>query len=447
MSKRILLLSAACSCAALIANVASANDDHAAVCQKHAQSVLSALDTGEFEQARSDFDQRMLDSLRAEQLKSIWESLPQQVGARISVADARVSMSEHGVTVALPLQYDKAWLDLQINCDDKGKVGGLWVRPGKAPASEAATDKLSANWVERDLLVASPHIKLPATLTLPRSGKPMAGVVLVHGSGAHDRDESIGPNKPFRDLAHGLAERNIAVLRYDKRSMVDPASFSGKAFTVREEVVDDAAAALKLLAQQSELSERPVFVAGHSLGALLAPRIAATQAVAGMILLAAPARSLTDIIPQQMDYIAHLDGKVSAEEQKAQTQMLTLVQAINALTVADQNDLTPLLGAPAAYWLDLRQYQPIDLAVASKIPTLLLQGESDYQVTMQDDYHRWTDGMKGIANFTSQSFPGLNHLFMTAGQPSGPTDYDHAGHVDPAVIAAIADWIKQQSLQ
>jgi alpha-beta hydrolase superfamily lysophospholipase len=267
----------------------------------------------------------------------------------------------------------------------------------------------------------------------------------VHGSGSHDRDETIGPNKPFRDLAHGLAERQIAVLRYDKRSQVDPGSFAGKPFTAQEEVVDDAVAALALLASQPELADRPVFVLGHSLGAMLAPRIAAAQPVAGMILLAAPARSLTQMIHQQMNYIAQLDGTVSAEEKAGMAQMQTTLDQIDALTIQDGNKPALLMGAPAAYWLDLRAYQAISAAKDLKLPILLLQGESDYQVTMNDDYLRWENAFKGNPLFRSQSFPGLSHLFMPAGQSPGPADYAQANHVDAAVIKAMAGWLQQHA--
>lgn len=445
MSTRSTLLSAVCGCALIIPSVYATSQTPAATCEDHARSVLAALDAGKYELARADFDQRMLDGLPAAQLQMIWESLPKQVGPRVSVGEARAEETAQGAAATLPLEHAKSWLDLQLNCDNEGKASGLWIRPGKAPAKPAASAERSELWQERELMVESGGFSLPATLTLPRFGKPAAGVVLVHGSGSHDRDETIGPNKPFRDLAHGLAARNIAVLRYDKRSLVDPGSFVGKVFTVKEEVVDDAAAALALLAGQPELARRPIFIAGHSLGAMLAPRIAALQPVSGMILLAAPARSLTEIIPQQVDYLANLDGMVSPEEQAGKEQMQALLAKIETLTPADKDDLSLLLGAPAAYWLDLRKYQAIDQALSLKLPTLLLQGESDYQVTLQDDFKPWAARTKDAENFSSRRFPGLSHLFMAAGDPAGPADYEQSGHVDAAVIDTMATWISQQA--
>jgi uncharacterized protein len=443
MNTSFALTGAACGCALLLTSLAvRAADD---VCPERAQAVLTALDAGEFEQARADFNPKMRDALSAEKLGEIWTTLPKQVGERLGVGSAKVSTGEQGTTVILPLQHAKAWLDLSVSCNPEGQLSGLWIRPGAAPAAEPEAAAQSDRWQERAIDVAADSVKLPALLTLPQERAPIAGVVLVHGSGSHDRDETIGPNKPFRDLAHGLAERQIAVLRYDKRSQVDPGSFAGRPFTVHEEVIDDAAAALRLLAQQPELAGRPVFVAGHSLGAMLAPRIAAAQPVAGMILLAAPARSLSEMIPQQMRYIAKLDGKIDPEEQRALEEMQQLLDQIAALDTGDKDRSDLILGAPPAYWLDLREHDPITDARTLKLPILLLQGESDYQVTLADDYQPWIKAFDGVDSFSAQRFPGLGHLFMPAGDPSGPADYQKSGHVDGAVIETLAAWVVQQS--
>ncbi|HWS27896.1 MAG TPA: alpha/beta fold hydrolase [Xanthomonadales bacterium] len=429
----------------LVANAAGAATEPATdPCMARTETILKALDAGEFEQARVDFDATMQANLSAEQLGAVWASLPQQVGARLAVAEGRTQAANGAIVAIIPLQHAKAWLELQVSCNAAGKVSGLYVRPAAAPTAKAPTVEESALWSERELAVESAGLSLPGTLTLPK-GEVRAGAVLVHGSGAHDRDEAIGPNRVFRDLAHGLAERGIAVLRYEKRSHAHPESFAGKAFTVKEEVTDDALAAVKLLGLQAELKDRPLYVIGHSLGALLAPRIASGQPeIAGVVMLAAPARTLTEMIPKQTHYIANLDGEVSTEERAGLKQIQKLVDEIEALTPADADETALLLGAPAAYWLDLKGYRPFLQARALGKPILLLQGERDYQVTMAADFLPWHQRMHEIEGFSDRSFAGLNHLFMPAGDPPGPTDYEKPGHVDAKVIAAIGDWIVAQ---
>lgn len=433
------LIGVALCCAVLPALAAS--DTGASTCLKRAESVLAALDAGDFDKARVDFDERMQSGLGADKLRQVWASLPQQVGERLTVAPGRSQPAADGELAIIPLQHAKAWLDLQISCAADGRVSGLFVRPGTAPtAGPAATPETSALWEERELPVVSAELSLPGTLTLPK-GDIVAGAVLVHGSGAHDRDETIGPNKVFRDLAHGLAERGIAVLRYEKRSHAHPASFANRAFTVDDEVVDDAVAALQLLGRQAELKDAPIYVIGHSLGAMLAPRIASRTELAGLIMMAAPARALTDIIPQQMNYLAQLDGSVSDDERKAMSEAEASIARILAFTPADLADTAQVLGAPPAYWLDLRGYHPLVQAQGLKIPILLLQGDHDYQVTMAEDYLAWHHRLKERETFTPRSFSGLNHLFMPAGNPPSPADYEKPGHVSGEVIDAIAEWI------
>lgn len=439
MTKQLWILGAALCCGWVPALAGAA--DEASTCMQRTESILAALDEGDYAKSRVDFDERMSAALSAEQLRGVWESLPAQVGKRLATGDGRSKPTGDGAVATIPLQYEKAWLELEVSCDAAGSVRGLFVKPGAAPV--AVGPAASEQWNERELAVENAGLSLPGSLTLPTAA-PIAGVVLVHGSGPNDRDETIGPNKVFRDFAHGLAERNIAVLRYDKRSRAHPQSFAGKPFTVDEEVVDDAVAALKLLGAQPELAGKPIFVVGHSLGALLAPRIAARSEVAGVVMLAAPARPLTEMMPFQMSYIFNLDGAISDEERAKIDEVKAQAARINALTDADRDDLTPLLGAPASYWLDLADYDAFAQARNLGKPILMLQGAGDYQVTMKDDFAPWQKQMESVDGFATRSFQGLSHLFMPAGDPPGPNDYQTAGHVDATVIDALAEWIKSQ---
>ncbi len=143
-------------------------------------------------------------------------------------------------------------------------------------------------------------------------------MVLVQGSGPQDADETIGPNKPFADLAYGLASQNIAVLRYVKRTKQYGAdSKSDKPFTVKDEVTDDVIAAVALLAKMPEVNKKQIYVLGHSLGGMLAPRIAAEDPqVAGIIILAGTARPLENVVVDQVKYIASLTPEQTPENQK-----------------------------------------------------------------------------------------------------------------------------------
>ena len=292
--------------------------------------------------------------------------------------------------------------------------------------------------------IGSDPWKLPGSLTVPSGEGPFPAVVLVHGSGPNDRDETLGPNKPFRDLAWGLSSKGIVVIRYEKRTKQYAAEMAklANSITVKEEVLDDAAAAVAFLRARPEVDPERVFVLGHSLGALVAPRLARDEpGIAGLILLAAPTRPLEDVILAQVQYLAHLDGSVSAEEQAQIDSLKQQVARVKDPGLSDEVAATQLpLGIAAPYWLDLRDYHPEKVAASLTMPLLALQGARDYQVTTED-FEVWKAALEGRDKARLVLYPDLNHLFMTGQGMSTPTEYDQPGHVAAQVITDIGSWI------
>jgi dienelactone hydrolase len=302
-----------------------------------------------------------------------------------------------------------------------------------------------ASFHEQQVTVgASTEWELPATLTLPTGKGPFPAVVLVHGSGPGDRDETQGPNKPFQDLAWGLASQGIAVLRYDKRTRV----YSGKLsalpnVTVKEETIDDALAAVALLRQTPEIEPKRIFVLGHSLGGALVPRIglAAQDSVAGFVIFAGATRPLEDEWVRQYEYIYGLDGQITPKEQAEIDDYKRQAARIKQLKPADANSKELLLYAPPSYWLDLRGYFPPRIALKLKQPLLVLQGERDYNVTM-DAFHDWQRTLERRAHVTLKSYPKLDHLFLEGTGPASDADYVRSRNIPRYIIDDIAAWIK-----
>lgn len=396
------------------------------------------------------FDDQMKAALPESKLKEVWTTLPQQVGTFQSRSDAKLGdRKDPYQRVIILLQFEKMALNLLVVVDvTTGKISGLFFQPGQeaqAPLYKAPSYVDTAKFEESEVTFGAEPWMLPGTLTLPKGPGPFPAIVLVHGSGPNDRDETIGPNKPFKDIAQGLASQGIAVLRYDKRTKVYPQEVMQiQGFSVKDEAIVDAIAAVEFLRRQSQINPQKLFVLGHSLGGYLAPRIAqAGSEIAGMIILVGAARPLEDLMLEQTRYILESDGSLSAEDQLQISQLQQQVDAVKALMEQSSSGETHL-SAPASYWIDLQDYRPADLARSLTVPLLIGQGERDYQVTQQD-FQNWQDALAGQAHVTLKSYPDLNHLFISGDGKSTPTEYQTPGNVAPALIQDLANWIQQHS--
>jgi uncharacterized protein len=411
-----------------------------------AKQFTDLLASQDFARARQNFDATMANALSEEKLRELWRALDAQAGAYRKQLATRSQRQGSYDVVLVTCEFARLSLDARVVFDAQKRIAGLFFVPPEQAREYAAADYVSKeSFLEKEVTVGSGEWALPATLSLPKGEGRFAAVVLVHGSGPHDRDETILGNKPFRDLAWGLASRGIAVLRYEKRSKQHSARMMTLAerLTVKEEVIDDALAAVALLKQQEKINPKKLFVIGHSLGGYLLPRIGRGDGgIAGLISLAGTTRPLEDVIVEQYNYIFSLDGKLSEAEQKELEKTRAQVARIKSPELKAGDQGLPL-GVPASYWLDLRGYNPPQLARSLKQPMLILQGEKDYQVTMED-FANWKAALAKRRNVEFKSYAKLYHLFIETEERAAPANYEKAGHVAAYVIEDIAGWVKRQ---
>ncbi len=421
-------------------------DERSAAREAAAKAFIEAMQKGEFEKATKDFDATMKKVSGADKLEEFWKEFTGQVGALKKTGTFRTGKKGKYDLVFIPCEFEKHKFDLRLAFDPDGKITGFGLElPHGNHAFKPPPYARPESFSEREVTVGEGEWKLPGTLTLPKGEGPFPAAVLVHGSGPQDRDETIGPNKTFRDLAWGLASRGIAVLRYEKRTRAHAEQLSKMVdkITIKEEVVDDAVAAVTLLRKTEKIDPRKIFVIGHSLGALMAPRIAELEpALAGIVMMAGNQRALEDVLLEQVTYIFSLEKELTAGQKKTLEDLKKQIARVRDPKLAPDTPRKELpLRQPAAYWIALKAYDQSATAKRLKQPILVLQGERDYQVTMED-FAGWKKVLADKKNARLKSYPNLNHLFATGKGKATPKDYEKAGHVDVEVIDDIAAWIK-----
>lgn len=405
--------------------------------ERRAVRLVDAVTGGRYADARADFNMLMSVSLSAGRLEEVWQGILQQTGAFTNRLSTNATREAGYEVVWLGMGFERGALRAKVVFDSGDQVTGLFFLPWQG-AAQPAKYVDESGFTETAIRFGAEGWKLDGTLTSPNGVTNAPVIVLVHGSGPHDRDETIGPNKPFRDLAWGLAGQGIAVFRYDKRTHAHQAKMAQlRTLTVEEETVADAVMAVAAVAGRAGIDRSSVYVLGHSLGGHLIPRIAArADPLAGVIIMAGNVRSLPELMVEQADYLTANGG----DGQKLKGLKLA-AERVQALTPQDSRSREVVMGAPMSYWYDLRDYDPVETLQGFPGRILLLQGARDYQVTMKD-LELWKRGLAESTNVTTHIFPALNHLMMPGKGRSTPFEYQQPGHVGDRVIETVAAWIK-----
>lgn len=304
---------------------------------------------------------------------------------------------------------------------------------------------------ERVVVGGGSKYQLEGILTLPDGANalhPVPAVVLVHGSGPSNMDEHIGNNAPFRDLANGLSRRGIAVLRYDKRTFVYGKQMKDDTgLSVREETIEDAILAAKLLRQDTRIRSDGIVIGGHSLGGMLAPRIDSEGGdFCGIIIMAGSPRKLEEIImDQNAKAVKSLNRLLRAIAKKQMAKLSATFENTYRLT-DEEAKRTKALGRNATlyYFKEMGEHPSLDYLTALHKPVLILQGDKDFQVSIDEDFEGYRTALGHMQNVAFKRYANLNHLFMQSIYGDilkARKEYKVPQHVAEEVIADIADWI------
>jgi len=303
---------------------------------------------------------------------------------------------------------------------------------------------------ESIVIGANTRYPLKGLLTLPGNAvRPVQAVVFVHGSGSSNMDEKVGKLTPFRDLAEGLARHGIASVRYDKRSFSHGLKMlrdkSGP-ITVKEEVIEDALLATELLRKDSRIDPENIFIIGHSMGGMLAPRIDAEGgAYRGLILMAGTPRRLEEIlIEQNEDMLADLRGLARKLVKKQVQKLRDMFSGLYDLSDDEAKKRKCGGGTTLYYFKEMGEHPVSDYLAPLQKPMLIMQGEKDFQAKADRDLAAYQELLRGKEQVTFKLYKDLSHAFVPSVYGSiarAKQEYSIEQHIGEDVIADIADWI------
>ena len=308
---------------------------------------------------------------------------------------------------------------------------------------------------ERIVIGENTNYPLNGLLTLPdNAAAPVPAVVFVHGSGASNMDEKVGKLTPFKDLAQGLARHGIASVRYDKRSFAHGFKMlrdKSLEVTVKTETIDDAILATELLKKDPRINSEKIFIIGHSMGGMLAPRIDAEGGnYAGLIIMAGSPRKLEEIILDQNEAaLRSTKGFVNWIVKKQVAKFAAIFDGMYELSDEEAKKKKMGGGTTLYYFKEMGEHPTSGYLLATVKPILIMQGEKDFQATAEKDFAAYKQLLDRKENVTFRLYENLNHAFVPSVYGDimkAKQEYNVEQHISEEVIADIANWINGRTV-
>lgn len=405
-----------------------------------ADQFIEAIISGEYTQAESYYSPELTEALQKGKLEIVWKGIIRNTGEFEVVVQTNREEREDFYSVVATLKFVNIYMDMVMAVDKDEKISGLFFRPSDYTGDLEQVPPYidESKFIEEEVEFDCQGYKISGSLIVPKNQRSFPIVIMATGSGPNNRDEKIGANKPFKNIAQGLGSLGVATLRYDKRTLTHKGLLNDLPnFDIDNEYTEEISSAVEFISNKYQ--GRNLYFLGHSMGAFMAPRIIKeVSEFNGAVMLAANARPLEDLVLEQTEYIMTETGDVNQYNLAIITKSIAEVKKIKKMSSKVEEPL--LLDLSKAYWLSLNKYQLIKDAKDIKVPMLVLQGERDYQVTMED-FNIWKENFEKSKNWNFNSYPDLNHLFMTGEGKSMPKEYMNPGFVAENVVSDIARFI------
>ena len=415
-----------------------------------ANEFIKLASENKWEDAYKYFNEK-LQTISKEYISATWNSFAANYGQTKSIELKDVKKNIVHTRVTFSVTGEVSPYELYFNFDKNGKIDDFSVGYPTYPYSTPSYDH-PENYTEKEVVVGSEEFPLPGVLTLPKGEGPFPVVVLVQGSGPHDMDSTYLGNKPFRDIAVGLANEGIAVLRYEKRTKVYPfKTGTNPKFTIQDETVLDANYAVETLKDIPEVDAKNIYVLGHSQGGFALPLILENDKngdIKGGIVVAGPAGKFQDLLVWQLEQ--SLEKAKDANAPKEQIEALeanvafwkTQVGLINDPQYTLENPPTDFQLGPTDWWYNLRDIEAPEVSKKQNVPLFVVQGGKDFQVPASH-LELWKEALKERDNVSYKFYPNMHHFLAENPNATGTTaDYLAPANTSEQLISDIGQWVK-----
>jgi pimeloyl-ACP methyl ester carboxylesterase len=305
---------------------------------------------------------------------------------------------------------------------------------------------------------AAPGVTLAGTLTVPSGKGPFPAVLLITGSGAQDRDETLLGHKPFFVLSDYLTRKGIVVLRVDDRGFAK--STGNFATATSADFATDAEAGVAFLKQRPEIDTKKIGLIGHSEGGIIAPMVAARNGdVAFVVMMAGSGVAGDEVLAEQVRMLnasAGVPPEKLAQIVVEEREVLAIVKSVKDDVEAAKQLRARLTGKMPDGQLALQlrtslspwfryflAYDPSGELRKLTVPVLAINGQKDTQVSPQQNLPAVRKALERAGNkdFETAELPGLNHLFQTA-KTGLPAEYGlNEETIAPAALDKIGAWV------
>lgn len=391
-----------------------------------------------------------------------------------------------GATIHIASQKMKAIFTGKLN-DQNNKIEGTWSQRGREfplvlKRFEGTPVRLRPQTPQPPYPyqveeISYPHqtgkFDLAGTITIPNSKGLSPAIILVSGSGAQDRDESIFEHKPFAVLADYLTKCGIIVLRVDDRCVGGTGTDGNPNDDTTADFATDVHSGLAYLRSRKEVDPTKIGIIGHSEGALIGTIVAAEDtSIAFLVLLAGPGVPGHEMLSLQSEKIARASGASAAaiaDLQSLQNKIFSIIRNQPNIEAGKRQAREILLAEYAKLTEDERKsigsaedfaehhssvigipwfryfisYDPRTVLAKVQCPVLALTGEKDLQVPPEQNLPAIQQTLlQGQAkDVTIKELASLNHLLQTA--KSGlVTEYGEIEEtISPLPLKEISDWL------